>query len=157
MSEPLKRYYVSDETGKLTTAITRHGWHRAFVLAKDHEREIAALSTRLREAEAQRDTAHALRNQIAAENKRLFSELLAARRNAESAEARAQRMEADARRYRFLRDVPEEQSGWIIGRYPHMFNNEELNWNDAAAVDAAIDAALRPVEPSINTDTTYET
>lgn len=39
----VRRYYCSDETGKLTTQPTKHGWHRVFVLESDHDAAIAAL------------------------------------------------------------------------------------------------------------------
>jgi hypothetical protein len=51
------------------------------------------------------------------------------------------RLQQDARRWRFLRDG-NPNNGWILGRYPHMFGDVELNWDDKDAVDAAIDSAM---------------
>jgi hypothetical protein len=45
--ESVKLYYCSDETGRVTTKPTKHGWHRVLVLASDHDRVVAALAARL--------------------------------------------------------------------------------------------------------------
>jgi hypothetical protein len=53
-------------------------------------------------------------------------------------------------RYLFLRDGDPEETGWFLGRYPSMFNDEEMDWSDKDAVDVAIDAASKPAAPTVD-------
>lgn len=92
-----------------------------------------ALSTRLAQAEQREATAHELRNQIAAENKRLFARTL-------ELEQRAADAEKDAERYRFLR----------THQYNGMLDFDEYcdpNSPQAVHFDRMVDAALAARSP----------
>lgn len=91
-----------------------------------------ALASRLAEAERREAQAHELRNQIAAENKRLFAKVVEA--------------EQDAARYRVIRELAFKSGGdlviELIGAY-----DKHTGGNFNEGVDAAIDAQLAALSP----------